>query len=144
MNRALPAFASALFLALVTPALPLGAKAPPPAVPGGTLSTLSLGRYSCEKDGDAGGPIGTPVPTLDFQVVIYSSYKGVDGVRGSYLLTGDNVVMTGGGLKGLRLHRISPGFLRVVGEDGKDSETRCVLTSRRQRMQDSSSIDTED
>lgn len=117
---------------------------PPPPVPGGALGTLLLGHYSCEKDGDAGGPVGTPAPTLDFQVVNFSSYKGVDGVRGSYLMTGDNVVMTGGGLRGLRLHRISTGFVRVVGEDGVDSETRCVLTSRKARLRDDSSTDTED
>lgn len=138
MNRALPLLASVMALSL---AAPLGAKSAPPPVPGGTLGTLSMGRYTCEKDGDAGGPIGTPVPTLNFQVAIYSSYKGVDGVRGSYLLTGDDVVMTGGGLKGLRLHRISPGFLRVVGADGNDSETRCVLTSRKPQMQGSSDYD---
>ncbi|WP_243652381.1 hypothetical protein [Novosphingobium sp. PhB165] len=116
---------------LMTMAAPVAARNSAPPIPGGPLGTLALGRYNCEKDGDAGGPVGIPVPTLNFQVVIYSSYKGVDGVRGSYLLTGDDVVMTGGGLRGMRLHRISPGFLRVVGADGADTETRCVLSSRR-------------
>ncbi|WP_395332879.1 hypothetical protein WBP06_06140 [Novosphingobium sp. BL-8H] len=144
MNRARLVLLPLSSITLVALASSLAARPAPPPVPGGTLGTLSLGRYSCEKDGDAGGAVGTPAPTLDFQVVNFSSYKGVDGVRGSYLLTGDSVVMTGGGLKGLRLHRISPGFVRIVGADGNDTETRCVLTSRKPQMRDDSPVDSDD
>lgn len=112
---------------------PVSAKQAPPPVPGGTIGTLPLGHYTCEKDGDAGGAVGDPVPSLDFQVINFSSYKGSDGIRGSYLLTGDSVTMTGGKLKGEKLHRIAPSFLRLVGPDGNDTETRCVLTSRKRQ-----------
>ncbi|WP_207078416.1 hypothetical protein [Novosphingobium sp. KA1] len=130
-----PAFlACGLALAAVSAGLaPAMAKPAPPPVPGGTISTLPLGHYTCEKDGDAGGAVGNPVPALDFQVVNFSSYKGTDGVRGSYLMTGDSVTMTGGKLKGEKLHRTAPAFLRVVGADGQDSEIRCVLTSRKRQ-----------
>lgn len=113
--------------------VPAVARQAPPPVPGGTIGTLPLGHYTCEKDGDAGGPVGERVPSLDFQVINFSSYKGDDGIRGSYLLTGDSVMMTGGKLKGEKLHRIAHTFLRLVGPDGNDTETRCVLTSRKRQ-----------
>ena len=62
---------------------------------------------------------------FDFTVVRGSNYRA-DGKRGSYLMTGDVVAMTGGKLKGLKLHRISDGFLRRVEADGTDGEMRCV------------------
>lgn len=102
---------------------------PPPPVPGGRIGTLALGNYTCELPGDAGGPTGTPMPEYDFRIVNASSYKA-GGIRGSYLYTNDRVVMTGGKLKGLTLHRISTGFLRQITEDGSDGPMRCVRTSR--------------
>jgi len=41
------------------------------------------------------------------------------------------VVMTGGKLKGLTLHRISEGFLREINPDGTDGPMRCVRISRK-------------
>jgi len=102
--------------------------ATPPPVPGGRIGTLEMGKYTCERPGDAGGPIQVPARELDFTVVFGSSYKA-GGQRGSYLLTGDSVVMTGGALRGLKLHRINDGFLRRVDESGRDSEVRCVLAT---------------
>ncbi|MFD2402731.1 hypothetical protein [Novosphingobium soli] len=99
-------------------------------VPGGAISTLPLGTYTCEMPGDASGPAGKPVPDHEFRVVNASSYK-VGSVRGSYLFVGDRVTMTGGKLKGLALHRVSEGFLRELRPDGTDGEMRCVRTGRR-------------
>jgi hypothetical protein len=109
-------------------AIPLCAAAPPnPApVPGGLIGTLALGTYTCELPGDAGGPIRVPAKDFDFTVIRGSSYR-TDGTRGSYLLTGDVVTMTGGKLKGLKLHQISDGFLRQIVAGGADGELRCVL-----------------
>jgi hypothetical protein len=109
-------------------ALALGAAAPPspPAVPGGLIGTLELGKYTCELPGDAGGPVRVEAKDFDFTVIHGSSYRAA-GTRGSYLLTGDFVTMTGGKLRGLKLHRISTGFLRQVTKDGSDGEMRCVL-----------------
>lgn len=137
MNRALKSARSprstllgVLLAAAGVPAISAcAASAPPPPVPGGRIDTLSMGSYTCELPGDAGGPSGTPMPEYDFRVVNASSYKA-GGVRGSYLFTGDRVVMTGGKLKGLTLHRISIGFLRQIMDDGSDGPMRCVRTSR--------------
>ncbi|VWX51681.1 hypothetical protein [Novosphingobium sp. 9U] len=101
------------------------AKAPPP-VPGGLIGTLEQGKYACELPGDASGPIRVQASEFDFTIIHGSSYRSA-GRRGSYLLTGDVVQMTGGKLKGLKLHRISDGFLRRIEADGQDGEMRCVL-----------------
>ncbi|MCT2400040.1 hypothetical protein [Novosphingobium mangrovi (ex Huang et al. 2023)] len=120
---------SRIALVLVAGSLSVAAAASeaPPPPPGGRIGTLALGRYVCEMPGDAAS---RPVHQFEFRVVNASSYKA-GGVRGSYLYTGDRVVMTGGKLKGLRLHRISEGFLREIAEDGSDGPMRCVRTSRR-------------
>lgn len=105
------------------------APAPQP-VPGGRIFTLPLGTYTCELPGDPGGPAGKAQADYEFRVVNASAYKS-GGIRGSYLFTGTTVVMTGGKLKGLTLHKISNGFLRQVRKDGTDGDLRCVLTSHR-------------
>lgn len=127
-----PVLAAATLLATVLPAATActAGSAPPPPVPGGRIHTLAIGQYSCEMPGDATGPAGKAVPEYDFRVVNASSYKA-GGLRGSYLYTGSRVVMTGGKLKGLTLHRISEGFLREVNPDGTDGPMRCVRTSRK-------------
>lgn len=117
MRRVLPAAAAAFTLIAASPA--------PPPVPGGLIGTLDLGRYSCELPGVAGGPVQIPAKEFDFTVVRGSSYRA-QGLRGSYLLAGDVVTMTGGKLKGLKLHRIAGGFLRRVEANGTDGEMRCV------------------
>lgn len=120
-----PVGASALVLAACPTALPAkAAKAPP--VPGGLIGTLEQGKYTCELPGDASGPTRIQASEFDFTIVRGSSYRA-DGRRGSYLLTGDVVQMTGGKLKGLKLHRVSNGFLRRIEPDGQDGELRCVL-----------------
>lgn len=125
-----PASLAALLLAAAMPALAgCAASVPPPPVPGGRIGTLAMGRYTCELPGDAGGPAGMPLPEYEFRIVNASSYKA-SGIRGSYLYSGDRVLMTGGKLKGLVLHRISQSFLRQVAEDGSDGPMRCVRMSR--------------
>lgn len=101
---------------------------PPPPVPGGPIGTLTQGNYTCELPGDAAGPVGKVLPQYDFRVVGASSYKA-GGVYGSYLHTGERVVMTGGKLKGLRFTRVSDRFLRQIDDQGKETGMRCVLTS---------------
>ena len=102
----------------------------PQPVPGGRIGTLPLGTYTCELPGDPGGVAGKAQKDYEFRIVNASAYKS-GGVRGSYLLTGMTVVMTGGKLKGLTLHKISTGFLRQVQKDGTDGDLRCVLSSHR-------------
>ncbi|MGE4305601.1 MAG: hypothetical protein AB7E24_16410 [Novosphingobium sp.] len=127
-----PALAAAILLGTALPGVAActAGDTPPPPVPGGRIHTLAIGQYSCEMPGDATGPAGQPVPEYDFRVVNASSYKA-GGLRGSYLYTGSRVVMTGGKLKGLTLHRISEGFLREINPDGTDGPMRCVRISRK-------------
>lgn len=123
MQRAFLFATAVLASALAGPAF--GASDPRP-VPGGLIGTLEQGRYTCELPGDAGGPVRVSAREFDFTVIHGSNYRA-GGQRGSYLLTGDIVQMTGGTLKGLKLHRISTGFLRRVDNGGRDGEMRCVL-----------------
>ena len=104
--------------------------APAAAVPGGEIDTLTIGRYTCELPGDALGPRGEHVPDADFAIAFGSSYRSNDGARGTYLLTGDHVVMTSGPRKGEHYHRITPVFLRKQNRDGSDGELRCVIANR--------------
>ncbi|MDR2857320.1 MAG: hypothetical protein LBV50_05680 [Novosphingobium sp.] len=103
--------------------------APAGAVPGGEIGTLQIGRYTCELPGDALGPRGRHVPEVDFAVIFGSSYRA-DGRSGTYLLTGDNVVLTSGPRRGERYHRLSDGFLRKQNADGGDGDLRCVIANR--------------
>lgn len=80
--------------------------------------------------GEAGGLVGKPLPEYEFRIVNASAYKA-QGERGSYLYVGDTVTMTGGKLKGLKLHKLSGNFLRKVEANGSDGEMRCVRTSRK-------------
>lgn len=118
-----------LLLAACLAAPTASAKTPPP-VPGGRIGTLTLGRYTCEMPGDANGPAGKPATEYDFSIINSSSYKA-GGTRGSYLYTGNRVVMTSGKHKGMTFRRVSSGFLRQTGPDGADGNLRCVLSSRK-------------
>ena len=109
----------------ILPLLAVLAAGPALAAPGGPITTLQLGTFVCELPGDATGPVGVRVPAHDFSITNASSYAA-NGGRGSYLLTGDTVVMTSGPRKGQRFHRISASFLRIMGPDGSDSPLRCI------------------
>lgn len=129
-SRAGDASAARMTRRAVLPILPLALlAAPAAAVPGGEIGTLMIGRYTCELPGDALGPRGVHVPSADFAVVPGSSYRA-NGVRGTYLLTGDQVVMTSGPRKGERYHRLTQGFLRKQNSDGSDGDLRCVIANR--------------
>ena len=127
ISRALSAQASRWQSHLAVGALLLGV--PAAATPGGEIGTLATGEFMCELPGDASGPVGTPVPEEGFTVVNASSYAAA-GAVGSYLLTGDTVVMTSGPFQGKRYHRLSNGFVRLIGPDGKESALRCVRRKR--------------
>ncbi len=107
----------ALGLILSTPSL---------AAPGGEIATMTVGYFACELPGDATGPVGRRVEAEDFSIINASSYQA-SGTSGTYLLTGDTLVMTSGPRQGKRYHRQSSGFLRLSGPDG---ELRCVRQHR--------------
>ena len=95
------------------------------AVPGGPIDVLAPAAYQCEMPGDASGPAGYRVTSEDFAIVNSNTYYTAQG-RGTYLLTGDLLVLTSGPKRGHKYHRISDNFLRKLGPDGKDSALRCV------------------
>jgi hypothetical protein len=103
----------------------LAIAAPLSATPGGELGTMPRGDYICELPGDATGPAGTRVPDEDFSVVTASSYRAGDAM-GSYLLTGDQLIMTGGPHMGKRYKRVSQGFVRLLDAQGRTGDVRCV------------------
>ena len=113
--------------ALVLVPIALWAGAPVVAA-AGPLSTLTLGRYVCERPGEPGSQVAVIEPELSFAVTTASRYVAADGVRGTYLLTGDTIEMTSGPLVGTRLVRLRGSFLRVLSSDGVPSPTRCVLS----------------
>ncbi len=107
------------------PAALLALSAAALAVPGGPIDVLAPAVYQCEMPGDAGGPTGYRVIGEDFTVVNSNTYYTADG-RGTYLLTGNLLVLTSGPKRGQKYNRISDNFLRKLGPDGKDSALRCV------------------
>jgi hypothetical protein len=107
----------------------LTAPAPGLAVPGGAIGTLEQGYYTCELPGDATGPAGRHLPEADFTVTSASSYRA-GGTLGSYLLTGDRLVMTSGPHRGQKFVQVSRGYLRQLNADGSQGEMRCVLGRR--------------
>ena len=94
----------------------------------GPLSTLTLGRYVCERPAEPGSQVAVTDPQASFAVTTASRYVAADGTRGTYLLTGDTIEMTSGPLAGNRLVRLRGSFLRVLGADGVPGPTRCVLS----------------
>ena len=107
--------------------LTLCAAAPIQARPG-PISTLTLGRYVCERPGAQGSQVAVTDAASSFAITTASRYVASDGTRGTYLFTGDTVEMTSGTLAGTRLVRLRESFLRVLGSDGLPGSTRCVLS----------------
>ncbi len=95
------------------------------AAPGGKIDSLMPGDYVCELPGDASGPAGYPQADEGFSIVNGSIYRSAEG-RGTYLLTGDVLVMTAGPKRGQSFHRISDNFLRKRDAAGADTALRCV------------------
>ena len=106
-------------------ALGLLLAAPLAAAPGGDLETMPIGDYVCELPGDATGPAGLRVAGEDFAIVTASSYRA-GGAMGSYLLTGEDLTMTGGPHRGKRYKRMSQGFVRLIDASGNPGDLRCV------------------
>jgi hypothetical protein len=120
---------AAIFAALLAVALHPGTAR---AVPGGDLTVLVKGHYTCELPGNASDPDlfgGQPQPESDFEVIGDSSYLSKDG-RGTYLMTGDSVHFTTGKLEGRRFHKVGNTFLREVEPDGSDGLLRCVSSAQ--------------
>lgn len=110
-------------------ALLIPAATPLAAAPGGKLGTLQQGVYTCSTPGDAAGEAWHVIPDGGFSIHTASTYRTSTG-KGTYLMTGDDVVFTRGPLKGLRFVRSGSSMLREVDKDGAPGRTRCVREGR--------------
>ncbi|MFM5924069.1 MAG: elongation factor P [Novosphingobium sp.] len=95
------------------------------AVPGGPIDSLLPGQFACEMPGDAASVTGYRVDAENFSILNANSYRTTAG-RGTYLLTGDLLVLTSGPKRGDKYRRMSPNFLRKLDAGGKESDLRCV------------------
>ena len=94
------------------------------AAPGGRMSVMPLGIYSCGVPGDALGSVRQVDESQGFHVIVGSSYA-VGEETGNYLLTGDRLQMSNGPMKGRTFSRESASRLREI-VDGQESETFCI------------------
>jgi hypothetical protein len=96
---------------------------------GGPVFTMRLGAYVCEMPGTALTETGIHQSEQDFTILQGSTYATPKG-RGTYLASGDEVVMTTGPLAGRHFRRLSENFLRLIdGQKGISPELngmRCV------------------
>lgn len=98
------------------------------AVPGGKLTTLQLGNWTCEVPGDATVmPIAKP--ELSFRTVPDSSYIAPDGTRGSYLRLAGELTLTSGSFSGRRFVMDGEEIMREQGRDDEAPAIRCVHAS---------------
>jgi hypothetical protein len=72
---------------------------------------------------------GTPEVNASFSIVNASSYRD-EHIVGSYLRTGDSVVLTSGVRAGERYRVVSTATLQRVDAKGTDTPVRCVLVKR--------------
>lgn len=108
----------ALFLALAAPGIA-------DAAPGGAMRVLLKGYWACEAGGDATSP-PRPMPQDSFRVIADSSYVLADGTAGTYLLLGQDVVMTSGPFHARRYALVGQGMLHPIDAQGNRGEERCV------------------
>ena len=119
--------ATALFALMVPAGVTANpALSPALAMQSGRIDTLPIGQYECTLPGDAAGPAWHRVPESDFAILNASSYE-VGGVRGVYLLRGNEVVFTRGPLQGTSMERSGQRILRERQADGTLGRMRCVL-----------------
>lgn len=88
------------------------------------IGTLPQGRYECGLPGDAAGQAWVVDPAYNFLISSASRYVSAEG-RGTYLLTGRDVIFTRGPMKDMRLRRQDSGLLQQVDADGTPGRLRC-------------------
>jgi hypothetical protein len=115
----------AAMLKFVVPAMLLGLSGAAFAVPGGEIDVLAPAAYACEMPGDATNAAGYRVDDENFSIANSNAYFTPAG-RGTYLLTGDLLVLTSGPKRGQKYRRQTDNFLRKLASDGTETELRCV------------------
>lgn len=95
------------------------------AVPGGKLTVLEKGGWTCEIPGDA-NTLATEKPELGFLTIADSSYVAPDGSTGTYLRLADRLTLTSGIFSGRRFVMDGEEILREVTQDDTPTGIRCV------------------
>jgi hypothetical protein len=107
-------------LAMLTPTMLTHA----PASAQTQLNTLQQGIYECGLPGDATGKAWKVQKAREFRVITASSYQNAKG-KGTYLLTGSDVVFTRGPMKDMRMTMHRSGLLQETRKDGSLGPLRC-------------------
>jgi hypothetical protein len=110
------------------------------AAPGGLLRTLLIGYWVCETKGDAAT---APVRLLpdSFRVIADSSYRTAAGVGGTYLLLGNDLIMTTGPFRARKYILVGQGILHPINAKGQRTSDRCVRQSSASALEASTDRD---
>jgi hypothetical protein len=98
---------------------------PAHAAPGGLLRTLLKGYWVCETKGDAATAPVRKLPD-SFRVIADSSYRTTTGDKGTYLLLGNDLVMTTGPFRARKYILVGQGILHPINAKGQRTTDRCV------------------
>ncbi|MEM7688423.1 MAG: elongation factor P [Pseudomonadota bacterium] len=112
-------------LILTALAAAIAAAAPTGAQEGRPLNTLPHGAYQCALPGNAATDAFEIVEDEGFLIVPGSGYRDAQGVRGLYLLRGDELVFTSGPKKGERFVRLGNSTLRKLTASGEKGRLSC-------------------
>ena len=88
------------------------------------IGTLPQGRYECGLPGDATGRAWVVDPAYNFTISSASRYISAEG-KGTYLMTGRDVIFTRGPMKNMRMRRHASGLLQQVNAEGELGRLRC-------------------
>ena len=88
------------------------------------IGTLPQGRYECGLPGNAAGEAWVVDPAYNFSISSPSRYVSPKG-KGTYLLTGHDVIFTRGPMKDMRMRRHASGLLQQIDADGELDRLRC-------------------
>jgi hypothetical protein len=88
------------------------------------IGTLPQGRYECGFPGDAAGQAWVVDPAYNFTISSASRYISAKG-KGTYLMTGQDVIFTRGPMKDMRMRRQASGLLQQVDAQGEPGRLRC-------------------
>lgn len=117
------------FLTLTTASASLALAAPVAAQDrSGRLDTLPVGTYECALPGNAAGAAYVVQKDREFRIASASRYETAKG-NGTYLLTGDTIVVTRGPMQGERYQRTGKAALRELGGDGEPTRLRCIMVT---------------
>lgn len=113
-------------LILTALAAAIAAAVPSGAQDGRPLRTLPHGTYQCALPGDAQGEAFETVESEGFSIIPGSGYRDAKGVRGIYLLRGNELVFTSGPKKGQRFQRQGNNTLKRLEASGEIGRLTCT------------------